>query len=170
MVHDRDAVAQGVGLLNVMGRQQDRAALAAHLQDRIVQLATGLGVEAGRRLVEEEDLGLVDERQGQREALPLAAGEGVEGTVGFLAQGEAVDELIDVGPGAVEGAEQPQGLARRDLVLQRGGLQRDADPLLDAIGLPQRVHVAQPDRAAVGAAQADDAFDGRGLAGAVRAE
>ena len=45
-----------------------------------------LGVEIGQRLVEQQELGLHDERPGQREALLLAAGQ-----LGGLALGKVVE-------------------------------------------------------------------------------
>ena len=70
----------------------------------------------------------------------------------------------------VEAAEERERLARRDLVLQRRGLQRRADLLLDVARPPPRVDAADLDRARVRFAQPDQAFDRGRLAGAVRAE
>src|SRR6185503_19668203 len=71
---------------------------------------------------------------------------------------------------AIERREQRQRLARRDLVLERRGLERGADLLLDLHRPPARVEAAHLDRARVGLAQADHAFERRGLARAVRAD
>ena len=57
-IDDRDAVAELLGFVQVVRRQQHRVAVLLHLQDVAVQLAAGLRVEAGRRLVEEDELGL----------------------------------------------------------------------------------------------------------------
>ena len=43
-------------------------------------------VEPGGRLVEEDELGLVDERERERQPLPLAARERVEVRVGLLGE------------------------------------------------------------------------------------
>ena len=47
MVHDRDAVAELIGLLHVVGREQDRLALAVELAEDPPQREAALGIEAG---------------------------------------------------------------------------------------------------------------------------
>ena len=54
--------------------------------DEVPQRAPGGRVEAGRRLVEEDELGVVDERQGDRQALALAAGQVLRLGVAALAE------------------------------------------------------------------------------------
>ena len=74
VVHDGDAVAEEVGLLHVVGRQDDRhAGLFVELADVLPDVAARLGVEAQGRLVEEEDLGPVDQAAGDLEAALHAA-------------------------------------------------------------------------------------------------
>jgi hypothetical protein len=68
-------------------------ALALHADDLAVQLATRLRIETGGRLVEDHDLGLVHEREGEGEALTLAARQRVERGVGLVGQREAIDQL-----------------------------------------------------------------------------
>ena len=57
-----------------------------------MQIAARLRIEAGRRLVEEHELGVVDERQRQREPLALAARQRVERRVGLVGQREALEQ------------------------------------------------------------------------------
>ena len=73
VIDDRDAIAQPFGLVHVVRRQQNGAAGALELLDQIPELAPRLRVEAGRRLVEEQQVGVADERAGQREPLLLSA-------------------------------------------------------------------------------------------------
>ena len=72
--HERDPVAQPVRLVEVVGGEDDRPALSAHRLDRLADDVGRLGVERGRRLVEEDDRRLVEQRPGDRELLlhPLA--------------------------------------------------------------------------------------------------
>ena len=63
-----------------------------HPRDLAVQLAARLRIEAGRRLVEEDELGLVHEREREREPLPLAARQRVERRVGLVGQREALEQ------------------------------------------------------------------------------
>ena len=64
-----------------MGRQQDGVAVLLHFRDVAVELAACLRVEPGRRLVQEDDLRFVDERERQGQPLALTAGKSVEGGV-----------------------------------------------------------------------------------------
>ena len=73
VVHDGELVAEPLGLVHVVGGQQDRPPGFLELLDEIPQLAARLRIETGRRLVEEEQIGLADERARQRQPLFLAA-------------------------------------------------------------------------------------------------
>ena len=133
-----------------------------------MQLAARLRVEPGRRLVQEHELGIVDEGEGQRQPLPLSARQRVERRVGLLEEREALEERRRLRFPLIERAEERQRLARRDLVLERRRLQRRADLLFHLARPPPGIDAADLDRAFVGLAQPDDAFDRRRLAGAVR--
>ena len=69
-----DAVA-ALGLVHVVGRDQHGEAFAGEVVDHVPELAARLGVDAGGRLVEQEELRLVQDAGGEREALLPAAGE-----------------------------------------------------------------------------------------------
>ncbi len=72
-IHDRDAVTQDLGFLHVVRGQHDGSTAVPDIAHRLPQMTAGLGIEPGGRLVEEDDPGPVDECQGDREALLLAA-------------------------------------------------------------------------------------------------
>ena len=74
-VDDRDPVGELVGLVEVLRGQQDRAALLHQLADRGPHLAAGARVEAGGRLVEEDQRGPGDQAGRQVEPATHAAGE-----------------------------------------------------------------------------------------------
>ena len=78
-VHDRDAVAQGQGLLLVVGHEHERGAEAPvqRLHFRPHLLAQ-LAVEGGHRLVEEQHLRLQHHRAREGHPLALPAGELVD--------------------------------------------------------------------------------------------
>ena len=71
---------------------------------------------------------------------------------------------------AVEGGVQLQRLPDGELRLQLALLELGAEQPGDPLVVGDRVEARDPHRAAVRDAQALDAFDGGGLAGAVRAE
>ena len=77
-VHDHEAVAQLLGLVHVVRREHEGHALALQLVEALPQEVARLRVEAGRRLVEQQQLGLVDERAGDREPALHAARERVD--------------------------------------------------------------------------------------------
>ena len=93
VVHDRQAVAQDLGFLHVVRRQEDRPALRSEPPDDVPQRAPGGRVHAGRRLVEEHELGVADERQGDRESLALAARQVLRPRAPLLAEVHQPDQL-----------------------------------------------------------------------------
>ena len=164
---DGDPVADLLRLGEIVGGEQDRVSLLLHAGDLAAQVAAGLRIEARRRLIEEHQLRCVDEGQRQREPLALTARERVERGIRLLGQREARQQRVGLGPNPVERSEQPDRLARRDPALQRRGLQRRANALPHLAGMPARVDAANLDAPRIRRAQADHAFEGGGLAGAV---
>ena len=57
MVDDADALAEGLGLLEVMGRVEDRRAGGAEVADEFQDVGPRLRVDAHRRFIQEEQLG-----------------------------------------------------------------------------------------------------------------
>ena len=72
---DRDAVGELLRLVEVVRGQQHGLAEVLERADRLPRGATRGRVEAGRRLVEEDQLGVADQREREVEAAALAAGE-----------------------------------------------------------------------------------------------
>ena len=73
---DRDAVGEPLRLVHVVRGQEDALAQSLEVRDHVPGLAAGRGVEPGRRLVEEEQLGVADQGHPDVEPAQLAAGEG----------------------------------------------------------------------------------------------
>ena len=75
LVHDRDAVGP-LGLFQQVRREHDgHAVLVADLFEILPQVAPRAGVEAGRRLVQQQQPRPVQHALGQFDAAPQAAGE-----------------------------------------------------------------------------------------------
>jgi hypothetical protein len=138
-----------------------------------------LRIDADRRLVEDQHVGVVDERGGDVEAPLHAAAERlrlVAGAVGEADEGErGVDALAEQRAAqAVEGAEQLQVRRRAEVLVDRELLRHDADAALGRVRVlverQARRAAADEDLAAVGADQAAQHRHGRRLAGAVRPE
>ncbi len=69
-----DALA-ALRLVHVMGRDQHGEAFGGHVVDQVPEFAARLGVDAGGRLVEQQQFRLVQHAGGQRQALLPAARE-----------------------------------------------------------------------------------------------
>ena len=75
VVDDREPVTQLIGLFHVVRREEDGLAVGVQLAEDLPEGDATLRVEAGGRLVEEEDRGPVHDRPGHHEPLSHAAGE-----------------------------------------------------------------------------------------------
>src|SRR6202035_233886 len=74
--HDADAVAEPKRLAEIVGDQGHRLAEPAlELEELLLELLAGEGVEGAEGLVEEDDGGVTGERAGEGRPLALAAGE-----------------------------------------------------------------------------------------------
>ena len=62
-------VVAALGLVHGVGGHEEGLALAGQIEEQVPQRAAGDGVDARGRLVQEEDLRLVEQRAGQRQAL-----------------------------------------------------------------------------------------------------
>ena len=167
-VDDDDAVGEVGGLLQVVGGEEDGAArrrLGAHGGP---EGGAGVGVQAGGRLVQDQQLGLGHQGHRQADALDLPAGAAGDPPPQDSAQVGLVDDGLDVGGAQLEGGDDVEGLADRV-----GGQ--------DPPGLEDRAHAPGPHRlpgldaqdgggAGVGPGEAEEDVEGRGLAGPVGAE
>ena len=72
LVHHHQAIAELLRLVHVVGRDDQRRAPLLQPVQAVPEEMARLGVKAGRRLVEDDQLGLVDERAGDRQP-PLHA-------------------------------------------------------------------------------------------------
>jgi hypothetical protein len=127
------------------------------------------------RLVEEQHRRVADQAGGQVKPPAHAAGVGLDRASGRLGQAEALEQLVRALPGARRG--QPAELADHDQVgpagevlVQRRVLTRQADDAADLRRRGDHVVAQYLRPAPVRAQQRGEHADGRGLAGAVRAE
>ena len=93
VVDDRDPVREAVGLLQVLRRQQDGRPAADEALDRLPEREPAAEVEAGRRLVEEEDRRPGDERRRQVEPATHAAGIRPHQPLAGVREPELVEQL-----------------------------------------------------------------------------
>jgi hypothetical protein len=151
-------------------RQQDRLAELLQRAHDVPRGATGGRIEAGRRLVEEDQLGIADQRQSEIEAPALASRQGAQEGVGLLLQAGDRDDLVDVAWVRVHRREVRQRLARRDVAIHPGRLQDDPDPRAQRARALLGVVSEDGHDAAGAVAVALEDLHGRRLAGSVGAE
>ena len=94
--HHRDAVGELLGLVEVVRREQDGLAERAEGADHLPRGASRLRVEAGGRLVEEDEVGIADERDAEIEPSLLPARERLHPRVRLLLEPDERDHLVDV--------------------------------------------------------------------------
>ena len=105
-IHDRDAVAQLLRLLHVVRGEHHGVPSLTNLSHEPPEVMTCLRVEAGRRLVEEEDPRLVDERSRDAEPLLLPTGEGSHLRARLLGELHVGEERCGVHLALVEVAKE----------------------------------------------------------------
>ena len=171
--HD-DLVGQALGLDEQVGAHDHGVAVGGHLADEVEHGLGGLGVEARRRLVEEQQLGVVQHRPGQGQAGlhagRVAADLLVEGVDDAEAAGGLADLVGGVAAQAVELGRVLHVVPAREAVVEGGLGRHDAAADADLLAVAGRVQPEGADVAGVGLERAGDDADRRGLAGAVRAE
>jgi hypothetical protein len=92
--HDDEPVAQPRGLLHVMGGEDEGLALIRELAQPVPDEMAGLRVEPRSRLVEDDDLGIVEQRPGDEQTPLHPARELLDGRFGFLGELHEVEKLL----------------------------------------------------------------------------
>ena len=173
VVDEDDVVGQLVGLLQVLGGQQQGHSLGHQLPDRRPHHLAAAGVEPGRRLVEHQQLRLGHQAGRQVDPPALAARDRLDQLVPELADVETLDQVVGhrrrlAPPVAAQAGHQHQVLPGREVGLERGELPGQRDGLAHRVGLMDDVVAAHLGGAAGGLRQrGQHSHDGR-LAGAVR--
>ena len=180
VAQNRDAVGDGEHLAQLVGDEHDRLALidqAADHGEEVVDLARR---QHGGGLVEDQDVGLAEQRLDQLDALLLADGEVADLGVGVDPQAIPVAELADAPPRFVHVEQRPlDELVAEDHVLRHGEhrdqlemLVHHADPVVDGVvhTIEADVFATDPDRPSIGLVEAEHHVHQRALAGTVLAQ
>src|SRR3954452_25032421 len=93
--HHRDPIGELPGLLEVMGGQDDGGAASDQVPDQLPDRAADLRVQPGGGLVEDDDPWPAEQRQGEVEPAPLAAGEAAHPDAGAGAEVDGGQRLGD---------------------------------------------------------------------------
>jgi hypothetical protein len=175
VVHDRDPVAEAVGLLHVVRGEHDRHAALVQRPDAVPQEEPGLGVEVVGRFVQEQHVRLVHQGPAQHDALLQATGEPVQLVLAPGGQAQLLQQPVGAGltlPArhAVVGGVEREDLAHAQAAVEVGGLGDHADPLLRGDGVRDDVDARDSGAAARGQHARRQDADRGGLARPVGAE
>ena len=175
VVDDRDRVGQLVGLLEVLGRQQEGRALADEAADDVPHAEPAARVEPGRRLVEEQEPRSADQRAPEVQPAAHPARVGLDDAIAGVGEVELLEELVGAAPGLgrrqlVEPAEHPQVLAPGQVLVDRRVLAGQADDLAELVGLLDDVEAGDGRSSGVRLEQRRQDPDRRRLARAVGSE
>src|SRR5262249_48913344 len=119
---DADAIDQPLRHIEDVRGENDGAAGPRSVVQQVLDLARDRGVEAGQRLVEDQQLGIVQERAGERRLLFHAARKALAALVAVRPQVEALEQLLArsrdaLGVHAPEAADESEVFDRRELVV-----------------------------------------------------
>ncbi len=167
--HQADVVAELLHLLHAVGGKQDRAVVAAQLQDDVAQEVGVDGVEAAEGLVENEEGRVVQQRRNELNLLLHALRQLLRRHVGPVGGVETVEPVVGPVGGCgpretLERAEIDKLLLHPEALVEARLLRQVAHPLL-APGPDGAPVVAN--RAGVGHGNVGDHPDRRGFAGPV---
>src|SRR5690625_3790492 len=141
-VDDPDPVAEAFGLLHVVRRVQHRHALDGQRLDGLEDRVARLRVDADRRLVEDEQLGPVEEPDADVEAALHAAGELLRRVLGAVGEPDELEHLGSALPQL--GTAQAVQPAEEHEVLPGAELGVDRQVLRDEPELPLRCDLPRP--------------------------
>src|SRR5450432_3547573 len=123
-----------------MRGQKNGFASFADAAHEIPDGATRLRVEAGGELVEKHHLRIVDEREGDEQALLLASGEVHEPGAALVGEAELLEQAFAFdGCFFVKRSPEVDCFPDFDLLLQLCLLELNADAVLEFVGLTKRV-------------------------------
>ena len=174
-IDDGDRVGQLVGLVQVLGGQQDGRPLGDEPLDDLPQADPAAWVEARRGFVEEDDGWSGHQRPGEIQPPSHAAGVGLRRAVGGLHQVELLEQLGRTGPRlghveVVEPTHHHQVLPACEVLVDGRVLAGQPDRAAHALGVGGDIDAVDRGPPGVGGEQRGEDADGRGLARTVRPE
>jgi hypothetical protein len=162
----------------VRGKQDGGLLAVGQPVHEIVEFAPGLGVEPGRRLVEEQQLGPAHDADGHVQAASLPAGQAANPLAGLLGEPDRGDELVHV-PRPRHTRHRVRRVVRTQVreqlpdppfAMVPPGLQHHSDPGPPRLPAARRIGAEHTDLPGRPHPEALEYFDRRGLARPVRPE
>ena len=167
---DHNAVRHLLGFAQLVGGEDDAHAPLLQPGHHGAHGDAALGVDAGRRLVEEGHVGPPDQGQGEREPLLLAAREVAPGSGGDRTQPDEVEQLVGRHRLGVVAGEEVEDAARPQHGVHAAALEHDPDAAAERGVVGHGIEPEHAHLAGGGAPVALERLDGRRLAGAVGPE
>ena len=154
-VENREPVGELVRLFQVLRGEQDRDAAGHEVADDLPHRVAAARVQAGGRLVEEDDAGVADQGHRQIESAPHAPRVGGGRLPGRVDQIEAVEQGSRAKPPfrsaqVVQVCHQEQVLLAGEQVIHRRELAGDADRGANRVRLVGQVVAGNPRLASIG--------------------
>src|SRR6059058_2169935 len=172
LANDRDAVAELLDLVQQVAREENRDPVAGEPPDEVAHVAHARRVETGRRLIEQEETRLPEERRGDPETLTHAMRVAADLVLRAVSQLHRLEHRLDPGAGArlVVIGEQPKVAAAGEVRIEPRPLDEPGHALERPRTFNHRVAAEQPDAAVRRTDQPEHHPQRRRLSGAVRAE
>jgi hypothetical protein len=174
-VDHRDPPGELIRLVEVLGGEQDRAALSDQAADRVPHLPAGARVKSRGRLVQKDQWRPGDQARREVQTAAHPAGELRDRLVRRFLQVELREQPLSGGarvgrPQALQPAEHPQVLGGRQILINRRVLAGDADQLADAVRFAGNVHTEDPGLPRIDRQQGGEHPQGRRLSRTIGAE
>src|SRR5690625_4635173 len=161
-----DTVAEFLRLLHEVRPQDDRCALVADVANHVPDGHPRPGIQPGGQFIQEDELRLVHQRQGDEHTLTLAAGQLLHVTFRLLGQAQALKQHLRVGLAVIERGKQPDGFPYSDAGRQGRSLQLDTRPLTYCPRVNLGIQPKQFHPASITPAQSGHTLHPTGLPGA----
>ena len=149
VVKQRDPVGELVGLLQLLGGEEDGDAAGGEVADDLPHGLPAARVKPGRRLVQEDQPRVADQGHGQVEPSPHAARVGAGQLAGRVGEVELAEQLGRPAPSRrtaemMQVGHQQQVLGAGEQVVDGGELASDADRGANRVGCGGRGHGRPP--------------------------
>jgi hypothetical protein len=170
MIYHRHSIAQTLGFVHVMGCEEDRPPFFLQFADDIPQVPPGLGIQSGRRLVQEQEKGIPNQRASDGKPLALTSRKLSHPGLGFLAQANRLHHLGRRVSVSIKTAEQSQCFKNGESFGKTRFLKGDSYPLAQLAVIPAPSHAENFHITRGGTQKPFKDFDGRRFACSVGAQ
>jgi hypothetical protein len=173
---DADPVAHGLDLVEQVAREQDgQATLMGQAPKQVEHLDHADRVDGGRRLIEDEQVGILDQRIGDAQPLEHAPRIRLDERIGPIAQTDLDEDLVDgrlgdIARDAIESSRIAQVLATGHVAVEADLVGHVAHPSLDLERPARRIEAHHPRSTRGRLGETQEHQDGRRLARAVLAK